>query len=89
MFTGSDFEQTTQLVSFPPGVTKRTINVRSTEDTKDENDEMFSVVLRNQSADAQLGSDSRADVTIVDDDGKTLFSCPVLQLRNTLLYAEG
>ncbi len=41
----------------------------TTEDTVDEPDEVFSAVLRNPSG-ANLGSSSRADITITDDDGK-------------------
>ena len=72
MTPGDDFTGFTQTVTFSPGVTVVTVPVSSTEDSRNENDENFSVMLRNPSGQTQLGPDSEAGVTIVDDDGNNI-----------------
>ena len=73
-FTASDFDVVNELVSFAPGETSRIVNVTTLEDNIDEVNEIFSVVLKNEK-NAALGPRSRAEVTILDDDGKILFFC--------------
>jgi len=59
-------------VTFTPGETRAIVPVSSTEDSIDEINEDFSVMLRNPTGQTQLGPDNEAEVTIVDDDGNQL-----------------
>lgn len=57
-------------LTFAPGETTRTVTVMTTEDEVNDPNEMFDAVLRNPSG-ADLGPNSRAVLTINDDDGKS------------------
>ena len=56
-------------ITFSPGVTQRIVTVATLTDDINEGNEIFSILLRNVSG-AMLGPNSRAEVTISDDDGK-------------------
>lgn len=63
---GEDYEQTNGTVTFPPGITLRTIPVTIIADTTEEPDETFSFVLSNP-GDATITRDTGVG-TIIDDD---------------------
>lgn len=64
--SGSDFENASGTVVFPPGVVKQTIIVNTVDDTDSESEESFSVQLSNATQ-ADL-ADDWAVATITDDD---------------------
>lgn len=66
--TAADYTASTGTATFADGQTTRTISIPITNDTLDEIDESFSVVLSNPSAGTELGSPSTETVTIIDDD---------------------
>ncbi len=72
IIAGDDFTEFDRTVTFAPGMTRVTIAVSSTEDSVDENDEKLTVMLRNPTGGARIGSDDEAEVIIQDDDGKLL-----------------
>ena len=63
---GSDFEATSGTLTFGAGRTSKTVTVRTTEDSSDEDDETFTLQLSNP-GNATLG-DASATGTIEDDD---------------------
>jgi RHS repeat-associated protein len=65
--TGVDFDATSATVTFQPGEKTKTIIVPVVNDTIDEPDQTFQVVLKN-AAGAVVGMKSAATVTIKDDD---------------------
>ena len=65
--SGSDFTASSGTLTFPPGVTTRTILVAVSGDTTVEGNEALAVDLSNPS-NASI-ADAQATVTIVDDDG--------------------
>jgi hypothetical protein len=69
---GEDYQTTGGLVTFPPGVTSRTVNIPVLGDVKDEADETFLLRLTNP-GNALLGN-SQARGTILDDDDPPMLS---------------
>ena len=63
----SDYRSASGTLRFTAGETRKTISVRTTDDTRDENNETFYVNLSNASG-ATI-SDGRATGTIIDNDG--------------------
>ena len=68
--SGSDFVQSTGSLSFSPGDTRRTIQVAVLDDTREEPDETFRMVLEN----ARGGAPVRPEAvgTILDDESRAL-----------------
>jgi hypothetical protein len=67
-----DYETTAGTLNFAPGETLKTVSVFIVDDSYDENDESFTVVLINASGSGVgFGTPVTATVTIVDDDSAT------------------
>ncbi|HEX3022559.1 MAG TPA: Calx-beta domain-containing protein [Lachnospiraceae bacterium] len=71
---GSDFEAVSGTLSFADGDTSKTIPVNILPDTMMESDETVEVTLSNASAGTLHGTDSKATVTITDDDSRVELS---------------
>ena len=71
-----DFTDTNGRLTFAPGETSKTVNVPTTGDTEDEEDETFTLTLSG-AANAVLGAGSSAKGTIDDDDETALVVAPV------------
>ena len=66
---GEDYTAaTTGALTFTAGATERTISITTAEDSRNEDEEAFTVTLSNP-GNATLGSDAAATGTITDDDG--------------------
>src|SRR6185503_266606 len=66
---GSDYTALTQTVSFPDGdMANKTVSILITSDLLDESDETVTLTLSAPTGGANLGSQSSALLTIVDDD---------------------
>ena len=66
---GEDYTAaTTGALTFTAGATERTISITTAEDSRNEDEEAFTVTLSNP-GNATLGSDTAATGTITDDDG--------------------
>ena len=83
---GSDYEQTSGTLTFPPGSETQTIGVQSLEDDAAESDETFTVRLRDP--DGATIEDGTAQGTIRDDDGGG-GTLPVLTIKDAAPVAEG
>lgn len=75
----ADFTSTTGTLTFLPGVTTQNVMVPTVNDTVDEVDETFTVVLSNP-VNSKLG-DPSSTVTILDDDGPLLSMVNVSHLE--------
>jgi hypothetical protein len=87
---GSDYVETSGVVTFNPGATVATIPVTINGDFTDEPDETFTLTLSGP-AGAVIG-DGTATGTILDDDGANYFTvtpCRVLDTRTTQPLATG
>jgi hypothetical protein len=87
---GSDYVETSGVVTFNPGATVATIPVTINGDFTDEPDETFTLTLSSP-AGAVIG-DGSALGTILDDDGANYFTvtpCRVLDTRTTQPLATG
>lgn len=73
---GSDYVATSGTLTFAPGVKKQTVNVIINGDRIPEADETFRVILSNPSG-ADI-ADGEGIATILNDDGNTLASEPVI-----------
>ncbi len=82
---GSDYEQTSGKLTFPPGSGTRTISVQSLEDDAAESDERFTVRLSDP--DGATIEDGTAQGTIRDDDGGG--TLPALTIEDAAPVAEG
>ena len=71
---GVDYTAKSGLVTFNVGELSKTIDIPILNDTLDENDEAFTVVLTGLPPDVTLGTPSTATVTIKDDDPLPKFS---------------
>jgi hypothetical protein len=67
-FPGEDYTEVTKTVTFPAGVASVTADLTILPDAIDENDETFGVRILAPSEGADLGEQTTALVTIVDDD---------------------
>jgi hypothetical protein len=65
---GFDYGLANGTLTFDPGVTSRTVNVRILEDSDNEGNETVNLLLSNPLGGAGLGAVSRAVLTIVDND---------------------
>lgn len=65
---GSDVAATFGTLTFAPGETTKTFTIQVINDTRDETDEMVSVILDNLTGNAQLINPAPVWLTIVDDD---------------------
>ncbi len=66
--TSLDYKSATDLAVFAPGETSKTFEICLEQDTKDEPDEYFTVILDEYSLDGATLGDGEAIMTIVDDD---------------------
>lgn len=64
-----DYNEVTQVLTFSPGTTQLTVNVRANGDQVVEEDENFNAILSSPSAGARLGQ-ATASVTIQDLTGR-------------------
>jgi hypothetical protein len=65
---GSDYTDETQIVTFNPGVTSRTIDIPITDDSQVESSETVALSLSSPSSPATLGTPNTATLTITDND---------------------
>ncbi|HEV7890689.1 MAG TPA: NF038122 family metalloprotease [Pyrinomonadaceae bacterium] len=65
---GSDYVSTSQMVTFNPGETSKTVNIQIIDDTQTEVTETVVMQLNNPSTGVTLGSPSTATLFITDDD---------------------
>jgi len=65
--SGSDYTSVVGSLSFPTGTTTRTISINITNDSVDEPTEFFYLEMKNP-VNAVLGTPSRIQINIVDDD---------------------
>ena len=71
--TGADYTPATgQTLTFAPGETEKTITIVTTDDSDEEGDESFQLVLSNPSVNAELSYSSTATGTIIDNDQPAL-----------------
>ena len=76
---GVDYTAKSGLVTFNVGELSKTIDIPILNDTLDENDEAFTVVLTDLPPDVTLGAPSTTTVTIKDDDPLPKFSVSSFQ----------
>jgi hypothetical protein len=74
---GVDYTLASGTVTFPAGVTSRTIPIKTVDDTLVEGPETIVIALQNPSAPAVLGPRSSTTVTILDNEQVIAFSRPV------------
>jgi hypothetical protein len=82
---GSDYMATTGTLSFDDGVASQSFNVPILDDTLFEGDETFNLNLSNVTGGANLGTQTMATVTIIEDDppppaGSLQFSAPAFNI---------
>lgn len=66
---GTDYTFESTTVTFAPGETQKTVMISTIDDTVDEADEQFTLVLSNPGSGVDLGSQTTHTVTILDDAG--------------------
>ena len=72
---GTDYTAVSSgTLTIPAGDTVAEISIDTTGDSVDEDDETFTVTLSSPSSNADLGTDTSATGTILDDDGKAVVS---------------
>src|SRR5262249_24922806 len=76
---GVDYTETSGVVTFIAGELSKTIDIPTLNDTVDEDNETFTVVLSNLPPDVTLGNPSTTTVTITDDDPPPKFSISDVQ----------
>ena len=85
---GQDYIDVTATLRFPPGVTRRTVNIPILGDDLGESRERFRMRLSNPTG-AQLGSGNQGLVTIVDDDANDTFRGWAEPRYNYVLESDG
>lgn len=73
-YAGGDYTSKSGTLTFGPGETSKTFTVSITNDTSVEKNEVFTVSLKNVSGGAQLGTTTKAVVTIQEDDSSIDFA---------------
>lgn len=76
---GNDLPATTGMLTFGDGETSKTFSIPVTDDTVAEGKETATVVLRNPTGGANLGTPSTASLNIVDDESSGSESATVIQ----------
>ena len=72
---GTDYTAVSSgTLTIPAGDTVAEFSIDTTDDSVDEDDETFTVTLSSPSSNADLGTDTSATGTILDDDGKAVVS---------------
>ena len=70
---GTDYVASTGLLVFASGQTAASLSISLTDDELDETGESFSVLLSDAAGGAVLGSNTNANILILDDDGRASF----------------
>ena len=85
---GQDYIDVTATLRFPPGVTRRTVDIPILGDDLGEGIQRFEMHLSNPTG-AQLGSDKEGQVTINDDDANDTFRAWLEPHINYVLESDG
>lgn len=73
-YAGADYTSTSGILTFGPGETSKMISITITNDSSVEQNECFTIELRNPAGGATLGAISKAVATIVEDDSSIEFA---------------
>ncbi|MCX7418916.1 MAG: hypothetical protein NT013_05185, partial [Planctomycetia bacterium] len=72
-WSGSDYSSKSGTVTFAPGETSKVISIPVINDSSVEQNEVFSITLKNAAGGATLGTVTKAVVTIIEDDSAIEF----------------
>ncbi|WP_051251498.1 Calx-beta domain-containing protein [Paenibacillus harenae] len=86
---GSDYLEAAGQLIFNPGDTLAAVEVEVVNDKRYEGNESFNVILSNPTSHAKLGSNTTANVTIIDNDPASHPNQPGFQLSDSKTYHAG